>query len=154
MYTSAKSLSASLLVLLWLSPLRAEEPSPNVRFGMPSAAKADAKQREDYLIERPQYSLSYNGVTRRPNWVCWRLRKADIGKAERGPFEPDPMLPKGFAKVTSHTYDGSGFDRGHMCPAKDRSGKQADCDATFYTTNVVPQSPNSNQKGWERLEAY
>jgi endonuclease G len=27
-------------------------------------------------------------------------------------------------------------------------------DATFYMTNVVPQSPNSNQKGWERLESY
>jgi endonuclease G len=63
-------------------------------------------------------------------------------------------LPKGFAKVTSHAYDGSGFDRGHMCPAKDRSAKQADCDATFFMTNVVPQSPASNQKGWEWLEAY
>jgi endonuclease G len=141
-------------LLLWPTPVHAEEPSPNVRFGMPSAAKADVKQREDYLIERPQYTLSYNATTRRPNWVCWRLRKADMGKAGRAPFEPDPLLPKGFAKVTSHTYDGSGFDRGHMCPAKDRSAKQADCDATFYMTNVVPQSPASNQKGWERLESY
>jgi endonuclease G len=134
-------------------PPNAEEPSPNVRFGLPSPAKADPKQRDDYLIERPQYTLSYNATTRRPNWVSWRLRKADIGKAERGPFEPDPLLPKGFAKVTSHTYDGSGFDRGHMCPAKDRSAEQKDCDATF-NMNVVPQSPASNQKGWERLEEY
>jgi endonuclease G len=130
------------------------EPGPNVRFGLPSPAKADPKQREDYLIERPQYTLSYNASTRRPNWVCWRLRQQDVGKAERGPFEPDPLLPKGFAKVTSHTYDGSGFDRGHLCPAKDRSSSQDDCDATFYTTNVMPQSPASNQKGWERLESY
>ena len=36
----------------------------------------------------------------------------DIGKAARGPFSPDPLLPSGFAKVTSHVYDGSGFDRG------------------------------------------
>jgi endonuclease G len=74
--------------------------------------------------------------------------------ADRGPFEPDPLSPKGFARVTSHAYDGSGFDRGHMCPAKDRSADQKDCDATFYLTNVVAQSPASNQKGWERLEAY
>ncbi|HKI36705.1 MAG TPA: DNA/RNA non-specific endonuclease [Gemmataceae bacterium] len=155
MRTVTKHLCLSLLALfLTLAPLNAAEPSPNVRFGMPSPAKADTKQREDYLIERPQYTLSYNATTRRPNWVCWRLRKADIGKAERGPFEPDPLLPKGFAKVTSHAYDGSGFDRDHMCPAKDRSATQADCDATFFVTNVVPQSPASNQKGWERLEAY
>jgi endonuclease G len=153
----ANRLGLSLLALLLaLTPLSAAEPTPNpnVRFGLPSPAKADPKQREDYLIERPQYVLSYNAETRRPNWVCWRLQKSDLGKAERGPFEPDPLLPRGFAKVTSHTYDGSGFDRGHMCPAKDRSATQPDCDATFYLTNVVPQSPNSNQKGWERLEAY
>src|SRR5207248_2997879 len=45
-------------------------------------------------------------------------------------------------------------DRGHMCPAKDRSATQEACDATFHMTNVVPQSPAANQKGWERLESY
>jgi endonuclease G len=155
MVTAAKHLSQPLLVLLLaVTPLAAQEPSPNVRFGMPSPARADSKQRDGYLIERPQYSLSYNAGTHTPNWVSWRLRQADIGKAERGPFEPDPLLPKGFAAVTTHVYDGSGFDRGHMCPAKDRSGSQPDEDATFYLTNVVPQSPASNQKGWEHLESY
>jgi endonuclease G len=150
-----KSLGRPLLALLLaVTPLTAAEPSPNVRFGLPSPAKADPKQREDYLIERPQYALSYNAETRRPNWVCWRLRKEDIGKAERGPFEPDPLLPRGFARVTTHVYDGSGFDPGQMCPAKDRSRTQADMDATFYLANVVPQSPASHQHAWERLEAY
>src|SRR5207248_234463 len=79
---------------------------------------------------------------------------ADIGKAHRGPFEPDPLLPKGFVKVISNTYKGSGFDREHTCPAHDRSSDQKDIDATFYMTNIVPQSPACNQKGWERLESY
>jgi endonuclease G len=70
------------------------------------------------------------------------------------PFEPDPALPKGFARVTTHVYDGSGFDRGHMCPAKDRSRSPDDSRAVFYMTNIVPQSPASNQQGWERLEDY
>jgi endonuclease G len=121
---------------------------------MPTAAKADPAQREDYLIERPQYVLSYNARTRGPNWVCWRLVKADIGDAARAAFEPDPLLPRGFPRITSHAYDGGGFDRGHQCPAKDRSATAADCAATFVMTNVVPQSPNCNQRGWERLEAY
>jgi endonuclease G len=56
--------------------------------------------------------------------------------------------------VISHDYDGSGFDRGHMCPSKDRSSTRKDCDATFYMTNIVPQSPACNQEGWERLESY
>src|SRR4051794_7915258 len=99
MTTLAKYLSRLLLALvLAASPLAAQEPSPNVRFGLPSPAKADTKQREDYLLERPQYSLSYNATTRTPNWVCWCLRKDDIGKAKRGPFQPDPLLPRGFAR--------------------------------------------------------
>jgi endonuclease G, mitochondrial len=152
--TALGRLALLLLALLGAAPLPAQGPDPNARFGTPSDAKADPQQRDDYLIQRPQYTLSYNAKTRAPNWVSWRLLKADVGKAERGPFEPDPLLPPGFAKVTSHVYDGSGFDRGHMCPAKDRSASQKDCDATFYLTNVVPQSPNCNQRAWERLESY
>jgi endonuclease G len=126
----------------------------NIHLGMPTPARPDPEQREGYLLARPQYVLSYNARTCGPNWVSWRLVRSDIGKAERGPFEPDPLLPRSFAHVTSHVYDGSGFDRGHMCPAKDRSATQADIDATFFLTNVVPQAPNCNQKGWERLESY
>ncbi len=126
----------------------------NVRFGMPSPAEPESSHREDFLIERPQYVLSYNARTRGPNWVSWCLRKEDIGSAARAAFEPDPLLPKGFARVTSHVYDASGFDRGHMCPAKDRSATAADIAATFFTTNIVPQAPYCNQRGWERLEDY
>ena len=39
--------------------------------------------------------------------------------------------------MTSHVYDGSGFDRGHQCPAKDRSSSQKDCDATFFLTKIM-----------------
>jgi endonuclease G len=144
-----------VVVLLLAVPLPAEppkEPNPNVRFGLP--APADPKDRDAYLIERPQYVLSYNATKRTPNWVAWRLTKDDIGKAKRGPFSPDPLLPANIAKVTSGVYDGGGFDRGHLCPAQDRSATQADMDATFYTTNIIPQSPHCNQRAWERLEAY
>jgi endonuclease G len=144
-----------LVVLLLALPLAAQQPAApnaNVRFGLPAAA--DQKDRDAYLIERPQYVLSYNASTRTPNWVCWRLTKDDIGKAKRGPFSPDPLLPANIAKVTSGVYDNSGFDRGHMCAAQDRSSSQADMDATFLMTNVVPQAPHCNQRGWERLEAY
>jgi endonuclease G len=123
---------------------------------MPGPAGKDPEgDREHFLISRPQYVLSYNAKTRTPNWVCWRLRAEDIGNAGRAAFEPDPALPKGvIARVTSRDYSGFGFDRGHMCPAKDRSATPEDSANVFYMTNIVPQSPASNQKGWERLEDY
>ena len=129
-------------------------PNRNVRFGLPGPASADAANRDAYLIDRPQYVLSYNDGARLPNWVSWQLVRSDIGTADRGPFEPDPLLPRGFAKVTSGVYTNSGFDRGHLCPSKDRSDNEANNDPTFYTTNIAPQAPLLNQRAWERLESY
>jgi len=157
-----RSLTLALAMLVFLLPACQLPNQPaqfgvvnhNIRFGKPAPASTDPSNREAYLIDRPQYVLSYNAKTLNPNWVCWALSKDDIGEASRGPFSPDPLLPPSFPKVTSHIYDGSGFDRGHMCPAQDRSATQADMDATFYMTNVVPQAPHCNQRGWERLESY
>jgi endonuclease G, mitochondrial len=158
-----KRILLTALPLLLVFPLSAcqeaqvpesQEPNRHARFGMPTSARTNPAQREDYLIQRPQYVLSYNERLHRPNWVSWSLTKEDIGRSTRGAFEPDPLLPRGFVKITSHVYDGSGFDRGHMCPAQDRSSQQKDMDGTFYLTNVVPQSPHCNQRAWERLESY
>ncbi|HZZ80646.1 MAG TPA: hypothetical protein VFE62_19240 [Gemmataceae bacterium] len=64
------------LLLLLVAPLAAQDTTnPNIRFGMPSPAKADSNHREAYLVARPQYVLSYNAKTRTPNWVSWVLRK-------------------------------------------------------------------------------
>ncbi len=149
-----KGLAAPLLALLVAAPLAAQEPNRNVPFGLPGPAKPDPSSREAYLIARPQYVLSYNAEKRIPNWVAWELKASDIGGAARAPFEPDPDLPRGMAKVTSRVYTNGGFDRGHMCPAKDRSSSPKDIRATFFMTNIVPQAPNCNQRGWEKLEDY
>jgi endonuclease G, mitochondrial len=155
MLSIRRSLSVALTVLLAVASAVAQETNPNIRFGMPAPAKTDPESREAFLIVRPQYVLSYNAKTRTPNWVSWRLRKEDIGNTPRVAFEPDPALPLGIiARVTTHEYDGWGFDRGHMCPAKDRSASWEDSQAVFYMTNIVPQSPASNQHAWERLEDY
>src|SRR5262245_8166410 len=91
-------------------------PNRNVRYGTPGEAKADAEKSKDaYLIDRPQYVMSYNDKRKSANWVAWHLVAKDIGKVARGSFEEDPDLPKGFHRVQFNTYTGSGFDRGHLC---------------------------------------
>ena len=47
---------------------------------------------------------------------------------------------------------GSGLDRGHLCPSADRTLTDADNDATFFLTNVVPQTHASNAGPWLTLE--
>src|SRR5947208_1884529 len=123
-----------LTCLLAASPIHAQDSNRNIRFGMPKHAARLFKDPkvEDHLITRDQYVLSYNGKLHTPNWVSWQLVKSDIGNTARGAFEPDPDLPKGFTKITSNVYNACGFDRGHMCPSKDRSDSAANNDATFF----------------------
>ncbi|HEY1192080.1 MAG TPA: DNA/RNA non-specific endonuclease, partial [Gemmata sp.] len=145
--------------------VRSEKPAPppsgptlanrNVRFGMPAPANADPANADAYLIERPQYVLSYNDSKRSANWVSWNLAGSDIGDTKRLlHFDPDPDLPSSFRKVRHEDYTGSGFDRGHLCPSKDRTDSADNNRATFYTTNIVPQSAACNRGGWERFESH
>lgn len=127
----------------------------NIRFGMPAEATADPANKNAYLIDRPQYVLSYNDSTKNPNWVCWNLTASDVGATERDTsFEPDPGLPRGFYRVKSSDYTRSGFDRGHMCASKDRSDTAENNNILFYMTNIVPQAPKCNQQSWKDLEEH
>lgn len=124
----------------------------NMALGNPSKA---GKNKDNYLMVKPQYALSYNSSKGIPNWVSWHFNKEWLGDADRcNCFAPDPSLPEGFTKVLSSTYTGSGFNRGHLCPSADRSGNASDNEATFLMTNMAPQSPNLNQKTWKGLEDY
>jgi len=151
-----RSIAVALAAIsIYAFPAVGQEKNRNVQFGKPSKVKAfEDPKHEDFHIEREAYVLSYNSKKCIPNWVSWSLVKSDIGNVARGSFEPDPGLPKHFPHVTHGTYIAVGFDRGHMCPSKDRSDTEDHNDATFFMTNIIPQSPKNNQGAWERLESY
>ena len=48
-------------------------PSVHLAFGNPSNAVADLQQDDNYLMEKPSFSLSYNRDKGTPNWVSWHL---------------------------------------------------------------------------------
>jgi len=129
--------------------------SPNVALGDPSNASSDASNRNNYLLVKPQYVLSYNDERGGPNWVSWRLLASDIGDVERQDnFHPEASLPAGFHRVTPNDYTGSGYDRGHVCNSKDRTATPADNSETFSMANMLPQTPDLNRQVWESLESY
>ncbi|MDQ4123179.1 MAG: DNA/RNA non-specific endonuclease [Acidobacteriota bacterium] len=123
-----------------------------LRLGNPSGA--NNSDPNNYLMVKPYYALSYNRSRGTANWVLWRVTQADIGDVDRGNFRPDDSLPPNFPRITPNDYTGSGFDRGHICPSKDRSNTREANDATFLMTNIVPQEPESNQGVWKTLEDY
>ncbi|MDB5309070.1 MAG: non-specific endonuclease [Gemmataceae bacterium] len=151
-----RSLFAVFILLTGLvawSPGRGQDaPDDHVVMGMPS--KAGSQDKNDFLVKKKHYVLSYNNKKGTPNWVSWHLTKEHLGDAGRVPFRPDDSLPDTFKKVTPKDYTKSGFDRGHMCPHSDRSKTAEMSQETFFMTNMVPQSPENNQKGWNQLELF
>ncbi|SDY44033.1 DNA/RNA non-specific endonuclease [Hymenobacter psychrophilus] len=127
----------------------------NLALGNPSGAQADSKFYWNYLISKPQFSMSYHRDRGTPNWVSWHLSSAWLGSTPRQDnFASDNSLPTGWYRVSSSSYSGSGFDRGHNCPSADRTGSVADNSATFLMDNMIPQAPNNNQRTWAGLENY
>lgn len=127
-------------------------------FGNPSDALSDTNLNENYLMQKSQYTLSYNSDLLIPNWVAWHLSSADInGSAERGDdFRADSDLPSDWygVKKSDYQYNKYGFDRGHVCPSADRTSTQEDNSMTFLMTNMVPQSPDNNRVIWMHFENY
>lgn len=137
--------------------LNVNAPLPNenpLLFGNPSNATSNPANENNYLIERPAYTLSYNRSKGTPNWVAWRLDTSWIGSANNGSFSPDTSLPAGWYQVQPSDYSGSGYDRGHMCPSGDRTVNQTINDSTYLMTNIIPQLPANNQGPWVDFENY
>jgi endonuclease G, mitochondrial len=128
----------------------------HLRFGNPSDATKNAQiNGNNWLIERPQYALSYNNAKLTPNWVSWQLNATWIGTTPRvEAFRPDPDLPPNWYKVTPADYARSGYDRGHMTPSADRDNTPENQSSTYLMTNIVPQTPDNNRGPWVRLEEY
>jgi endonuclease G, mitochondrial len=134
------------------APLPNDDP---LLFGNPSNATPDSANENNYLMQKPQYTLSYNRQKATPNWVAWRLDSSWLGTAQRqDDYRPDPALPAGWYQVVDADYSGSGYTRGHMTPSGDRTRSISDNSATFLMTNFVPQIADNNSGPWEEFETY
>jgi endonuclease G len=137
------------------TPTPTPSASEHLTMGNPSNAATDVNQPANYLMEKPQYALSYHRHNGRANWVSWHLDSTWMGSAPRqDDFRNDTTLPAGWHQVQGTDYSGSGFDRGHYCPSADRTSTIAANSSTFLMTNMMPQSPDNNQGPWADLEDY
>lgn len=127
----------------------------NLTMGNPSGASKDAGATTNYLLQKAQYTLSYNSTKGTANWVSWNLSLSSLGNTPRqDDYRADNTLPSQWYHVLETDYAGSGFDRGHLCPSGDWTDNVSDNSATFVMSNMIPQAPNNNQDTWQDLESY
>lgn len=108
----------------------------------------------EQILERNCYTVSYNGVTRQPNWVMWELVGNHVMKKKEGvwsEFREDSDLPAR-QRATPDDYAHSGYDKGHMCPGGDCNWDDEGRDETYLLSNICPQNPNLNRGDWKEIE--
>ena len=84
------------------------DPTPkdiNLAMGNPSGATSDINSPNNYLLSKPQYTLSYNNSKGTANWVSWRLTTSWLGGIDRqDDFRPDSSLPSQFYHVGQNDF--------------------------------------------------
>ena len=107
----------------------------------------------EQILVRNSYITSYNNKTLCPNWVAWRITRAhatgNVGRMGNA-FHEDTEVE--MPRAMNSDYKGSGYSRGHMCPAGDNKWDHDAMYNTFLFTNICPQDANLNSGVWNQIE--
>lgn len=106
----------------------------------------------EQLIEKTSYIVSYNKDTKCPNWVAWHLTAdhTDGPYKRLSNFHEEDEVPT--PRATLMDYKGSGWSRGHMCPAGDNKWDETAMYESFSLVNVCPQNSSHNSGLWNSIE--
>lgn len=99
------------------------------------------------------YSVDYRPDLGIPTRVDWTISDSLMGSVKRTPtyrFKADGRTPR--PRITSVLYTRSGYQRGHLCPAADRSASKDLMRSTFLMSNVCPMTPAINTGAWKITE--
>lgn len=106
-------------------------------------------------VKNPHFYSVYDVGLQCPRQVGWTVTPSDLGKASREPswvFTQD--VPHPLATGNHYDYCRTGYDRGHMCPAQDRSRDLLAMRSTFVMSNIAPQVPWLNRGAWKKTESF
>lgn len=138
------------LVILGLTACKPDAPSLISQ----TSNSFSPKVAQGYQINHTYYSLSYVPKHRQSEFAYYWLSPESIqGKQVRTDnFRIDPSVKSN--PVSSTAFAGSGFDRGHLCPAADMALNLTAMSETFYMSNMSPMTPSFNRGIWASLENW
>ncbi|MCC6459037.1 MAG: DNA/RNA non-specific endonuclease [Saprospiraceae bacterium] len=105
------------------------------------------------LVRHSYYTLSYAEEHEQAEWVVYELTRDRLNEnwVERATsFRPDPGVRT--ESATPRDYSGSGYDRGHLCPAADMAFDTLAMSESFFMSNMSPQVKAFNGGIWRELE--
>lgn len=126
-----------------------------VAIGLPS---------EHYILHSAM-ALEYAEAFEQARWVAHIIRpdiiEGTVGRSND--FRPDPMVPTGSAVEEDYflktlqadstwTFDGFGYDRGHLAPSADFRWSAKALSESYFYSNMSPQLPEFNRGRWAELE--
>ncbi|DBA02549.1 TPA: hypothetical protein N0F65_011021 [Lagenidium giganteum] len=121
-----------------------------LRYGYPSTTNVHV---------RTGYVVSYDYRTRNAAWVLEYLTKDSLRVVDdtdrtKAQFREDVLTPEPF-RVHPNTYLKSGYDKGHLAPARDMTTSQKAMNESFLMTNISPQvGVGFNRSYWSRFEGF
>ncbi len=104
------------------------------------------------IVKHNYYTLSYSEKHEQAEWVAYELRSTHFSKND---FKRPYFVEDREVKTQSadwRNYKKSGYDKGHLCPAGDRTFNYDAFHETFLTSNISPQNQEFNRGIWNRLE--
>lgn len=106
----------------------------------------------EQILEKSSYMVSYNKDTKIPNWVAWHLTAdhTDGHVRRMSNFYEEESVSR--PRATLEDYRGSGWSRGHMCPAGDNKWSETAMFESFSLVNVCPQNASLNSGLWNVIE--
>lgn len=132
-----------------------------VRIGLP-----EIRDGEEVIVHSAM-SLVYSEQHEQAKWVT-HIITSDIidGKGKRSNnFRKDPLVKTGSASEKDYflktkkpkpekgyTYDGFGYDRGHLAPSADFKWSKKALSESYFYSNMSPQLADFNRKKWANLE--
>ncbi len=104
------------------------------------------------VVTHSYFTLSYIEQYEQAEWVYYELTLPMVSgpQSRTDDFREDKMVSTGSAQLID--YKGSGYDRGHLCPAGSMTHSLQAMSESFYLSNMSPQTPSFNRGRWKQLE--
>lgn len=129
-------------------------------FGLPALKPGEE------LIAHSAMMLVYDEQHEQAKWVAHiivpEVREGNVSRTND--FREDPLVASGTAVEQDYflthvdkdgqiSYDGFGYDRGHLAPSADFRWSQKALSESYFYSNMSPQVGELNREAWAELEA-